>query len=85
MKLNDSDKQKYMDYFREFEGQDFDEIIKVQIQVVIRETARLAGLLEGGEVIAGVDSPDYKLIKETASSFLNDMIKSARKLHVQLQ
>lgn len=85
MKLNDSDKQKYMDYFKEFEGQDFDEVIKVQIQTVIRETARLAGLLESGAKVAGIESPEYKSIKDTASSFLNEMIKGARKLHVQLQ
>ena len=85
MKIDENDKQKYIKYFQEVEGEDFDQVVKLQIQIVVKETARLIGLLEGGFQMAGIDSPEYKQIREFGATFLNELVRTGRKLNVQLQ
>ena len=85
MKINENDKQEYIKYFKETEGNNFDQVISLQIQTVVREIARLVGLLEGGYQIARMDSSEYRLIRESGASFLNELVRIARKLNVQLQ
>ena len=71
MIMNENDKQKYINYFKEVEGKDFNQTINLQIQTVVREIARLVGLLEGGYQIAGIDSSEFALIRKSGSAFLN--------------
>jgi hypothetical protein len=85
MKMDENDKQNYMKYLQEVEGDDFHQVIKLQIQKVVKETAKLIGLLEGGFQIAGIDSLEYKMIREFGTTFLNELVRTARKLDVQLQ
>lgn len=85
MKIDENDKQKYIKYFQEVEGDDFQQVIKLQIQKVVKETARLIGLLEGAFQMAGIDSPEYKMIREFGPPFLNELVRTGRKLNVQLQ
>jgi hypothetical protein len=85
MKMDENDRQKHIKYFQEVEGDDFHQVIKVQIQKAVKETARLIGLLEGGFQMAGIDSPEYKLIREFGTQFLNELVRTARRLDVQLQ
>ena len=83
--MDEENKQKFTEYFKEAEGDDFHQVIKVQIQRVVKETARLIGLLEGGSQIAHVDSPEYEMIRGFAPLFLDKLVDTARKLNVQLQ
>ena len=39
MKIDQDKKQQYVEYFKETEGDDFHQVIKVQIQRVVKETA----------------------------------------------
>ena len=81
----ENDKEMYLEYLQTDEGDDFHRGIKLQIQKVTKETAKLIGLLEGGLQTAGIDSPEYKSIREFGTSFLNELVRVARKLDVQLQ
>jgi len=83
--MDENDRQKYIKYFQEVEGDDFPQVIKLQIQKVVKETAKLIGLLEGGSQMAGIDSPEYTLIREFGTTFLNELVRTARRLDVQLQ
>ena len=85
MKIDEKSKQKYIEYFKEAEGDDFHQVIKMQIQKAVQETARLIGLLEGGFQIANIDSPEYEMIRGFGPPFLNKLVDVARKLDVQLQ
>ncbi len=85
MEITENNKQQYIKYFKEVEGDDFDKAIKIRIQTVVGEIARLVGILEGGYQIAGIDSPEYKSIRESGSSFLNELVRTAGKLNIQLQ
>ena len=85
MKIDESDKQKYVKYFQEVEGDDFEQVIKLQIQKVVKETARLIGLVEGASQIAGIDSSEYNMIREFGPPFLDELVRTGRKLDVQLQ
>jgi hypothetical protein len=85
MEMNDNEQSKHGEAFGDLEGDDFHQAIKIQIQRVTKETANLIGLLEGGLQKAGIDSTEYKMIREFGTTFLNDLVRTARKLDVQLQ
>jgi hypothetical protein len=74
-----------VDNLQDLEGDDFHQAIKIQIQRVAKETANLIGLLEGGLQKAGIDSSEYKMIREFGTTFLDELVRTARKLDVQLQ
>ncbi len=67
------------------ETDDFDRGIRLQIQIVVKETAKLIGLLEGGLREAGIDSPEYKAIREFGTGFLHELVRTGKRLNVQLQ
>jgi hypothetical protein len=85
MKTEGNDNGKHLEYFQGAEGDDFHQVIKLQIQKVAKETANLLGMLEGGLQKAGIDSPEYKIIREFGTTFLNELVRTARRLDVQLQ
>jgi hypothetical protein len=85
MEMNEKEQSKRWEPFGDLEGDDFHEAIKIQIQKVTKETANLIGLLEGGLQKAGIDSNEYQMIREFGTTFLNDLVRTARKLDVQLQ
>jgi hypothetical protein len=81
----EEDKEKNPVYPRACEGKDFHQEIKLQIQKVTKETAKLIGLLEGGLQTAGIDSPEYRGIREFGTTFLNELVRVAGRLDIQLQ
>jgi hypothetical protein len=85
MVIDEIKKHKYIKYFKEVEGEDFVQVIRVQIQKVVKETARLIGLLEGGYQLAGIDSSEYKKIREFSPDFLDKLMHTAKELNVQIQ
>jgi predicted aconitase len=85
MKMNKNKQRQNERYFQGLEGEDFHKAVKIQIQRVAKETANLIGLLEGGLQKAGIDSSEYKMIRDFGTSFLDDLVRIARKLCVQLQ
>ena len=85
MEMNEKDKQEYIKLIHKYEGENFDQIIKIQIQNVVRETARLIGLLEAGNQVLDIDSKEYKSIREFGSSFLHKLVLTGKELNVQLQ
>jgi hypothetical protein len=85
MRNDEKSKQKYIKYFKEAEGDDFHQVIKLQLQKVVKETARLVGLVEEGYQMAGIDTLEYKKIREIGPKFLNDLVDTAKKLDVQIQ
>lgn len=85
MKINDNDTRKYAEHFQDVEGDDVHQAIKIQIQRVTKETATLIGHLEWGLQKADINSSEYKMIKESGTTFLNELVRMAGKLNVQLQ
>jgi len=77
--------ERNLKHLQTAEGDDFHRGIKLQIQIVVKETAKLIGLLEGGLQETGIDSPQYKAIREFGTAFLNELVRTGRRLDVQLQ
>jgi hypothetical protein len=76
--MKEEEKEEYLQFFKKTEGDDFGLVINHQIQ-------RVVGLLEGGRQAAGIASPEYASLREAGGLFLNDTVRIARKLNVQLQ
>ena len=85
MTMDEIKKQKYRELIYKYEGEDPDKIINLQIQKVIKETARLIGLLEESHKIFERDSKEFRSIRESGNSFLNDLVLTARELKIQVQ
>jgi len=85
MEMDENDTRKYVERVPDVKGDDFHQAIKIQIQRVAKETATLIGDLEWGLQKAGINSSEYKMIREFGTTFLNELVRTARKLDVQLQ
>jgi len=83
--MKEKDKKEYLDFLNKYEGEDLNQVIKIQIQNVIKETARLIGLVEEGRQILDMESEEYKSIREFGNSFLHDLVLTAKKLNIQVQ
>ena len=83
--MDEIKKQKYRGLIRKYEGEAPDQIINLQIQKVIKETASLIGLLEERHKIFEKDSKEFEAIRESGNSFLNDLVLAARELKIQVQ
>lgn len=78
-------KENNPDYLQTRAGENFHQGVKLQIQKVAKETAELIGLLEGNLQGAGIDTPEYKRIREFGKTFLSELVRVAGRLDVQLQ
>lgn len=83
--MDENDRLDYIKYFQEVEGKDFDHVIRIQVQSAVKETARLVGLLEEGYKLAGIDSPEYKKLRDNGQEYLNHLIHIAKRLQIQIQ
>ncbi len=80
-----TEKEKVLGSLRTAGRDDFHRGIRLQVQIVARETAKLVGMLAEGSREADVDPPEYKMIREFGTTFLNELVRRARRLDIQLQ
>ena len=93
MEINDDLKQQYLNLIKDSENREPKQLIKIQIQNVARELSKLLGILEGGITFCKEDSPEYvfinseeiKVIRESGSDCLRQIVKAARKKNINLQ
>ena len=82
MELKDDLKQQYLNLIKNSENTDPEQLIKIQIQNVVRELSKLLGLLEGEIKLFKEDSPEYifmtsekiNVIRESGSEYLGNFV-----------
>lgn len=80
-----TEKNKDPGYPQTAGSNDFHGEIRLQVQIVARETAKLIGLLAEGSRGPDVDPPEYEMIREFGTAFLHELVRTARGLDIQLQ
>ena len=83
--MDEIDKKKYVELLHKHEGEDLDKLINLQIQKVIKETAKLIGMLEESRQILEVDTKEYKSMREFGNPFLHSLVLIAKELNIQVQ
>ncbi len=66
-------------------GDDLHREIRLQVQIAAKETAKLIGLIAEGLRKNDIHSPEYGTIRELGTTFLNELVRAAGRLDIQLQ
>ncbi len=85
MEFSGKQKLHMIDFIEKTEGVRADEALRIQIQNVIREQAKLSAFLDVGLQVLNSEMDDLKSLRESNSSFMKNAVKIARKMKIQLQ
>ncbi len=85
MNIREEEKILIKKFIEKSEGLEIDEAIKTQVQNVLRELAKLLGLIDGELELFNIETNEIKQLRESGSIFFKNVVKIARKMDIQMQ